>query len=522
MMSATTPKVCFRVDASSDIGTGHVTRCLTLATQLASVGANVSFICRELEGNLIHLIEQRGFTVHRLPPVNSGWTPSAGEIHHAVWLGLPWQDDAAQTAEIVVESVPSTWMIVDHYGLDARWEKRFRSSGVKIAVIDDLLDRPHSCDLLLNQNLMPDLDSRYKALVPNDCTLLLGPSYALLHKDYGLLRPRSPARKGKVQRILVSFGGVDKDCLTEKTVQALLAIQLDDVHVDIVISSQSPQYGRISDAISASPTFHLYDRVPSLANLMLAADLAIGAGGTTNWERFCLGLPALIVTVAENQIEIADELAALDLIELLGRSEDLDQSKIAAAIVPHIRLERDDSWSKRCMAVVDGRGAERVCAVLLAGPETQLHVRHASLQDEDLLLEWANDPVTRQNAFNSGSITAVEHRAWFHRRLRYPAQCVMYIVETAFDVAVGQVRFDRREQGWEISYSVAPQFRRRGLGRAMLSRAIICLQQLDSTSPIYGQVKVENSASSKIFHSIGFHLVRTEDGRQMFELIGSK
>lgn len=522
MIGGTALKVAFRVDASRDIGTGHVTRCLTLGEQLALIGVDVCFVSRELEGNLNHLIEQRGFHVHRLPPAPAAWKPTAGDIRHAEWLGLSWQDDADQTAELLFDSGPLTWLVVDHYGLDARWEERFRGSGLKVMVIDDLLDRVHACDLLLNQNLIPDIASRYEALVPNDCALLLGPSYALLQKDYGLLRQRSPARKGKVQRILVSFGGVDKDCLTEKTVRALLSLQLDDVHVDIVISSGSPQYGRILDSISARTNFHLHDRIPSLSYLILAADLAIGAGGTTNWERFCLGLPALIVTVAENQIEIADELAALNLIELLGRSEELDEAKITAAIEPHIRLERDESWSRRCMSVVDGRGAERVCAVLSAGPEAQLHVRHAILEDEALLLNWANDAVTRQNAFSSGSISAAEHKAWFHRRLRDPAQCVMYIVETTFHVAVGQVRFDKRESDWEISYSVAPEFRRRGIGRAMLAIAVACFQQRDPTSLIYGQVKVENTASSKIFHSMGFHLVKTEDGRQIFERSGSE
>jgi UDP-2,4-diacetamido-2,4,6-trideoxy-beta-L-altropyranose hydrolase len=442
-MTGPKPTVLFRVDASTQIGTGHVMRCLTLAAQLRDDGAEVRFISREHEGHLCALVEAQGFVVHRLSAPRPDWTPDGGLPVYAAWLGADWGDDARETLAAIGEA--ADWLVVDHYGIEARWEQALRPAARRIMVIDDLADRSHDCDLLLDQNPSARFTEGYRALVPQVCTMLLGSPYALLKPDYAMLRRRASPRSGKIGRILVSFGGVDRDGLTLRTVNALLALGLDDVACDIVLSSGSPQFQDIRDRISGNSRFVLHDRVPTLAPLILAADLAIGASGTTNWERLCLGLPAIVVTVADNQRPMAEELHRRQLIRWLGDAAAIDDAGLQAAIEQVMRTGIDTSWSERCLAVVDGLGAQRVSAALMAGPGMDIVYRHAELSDEALLLDWANDATTRRNAFNPKPIAPDEHSAWFQARLRQPALCMLLIAETATGVPLGQVRFDRRD-----------------------------------------------------------------------------
>jgi len=274
-------------------------RCLTLANALAGKGVGVSFICREHDGNLCDLIEEQGFTVYHLPAPESGFEADATPAH-AAWLGAAWQEDARQTGAIIrTLGVKPTWLVVDHYGLDYCWEEVLKSWVGRIFVIDDLADRAHDCDLLLDQNLFADMQTRYAGKVPADCRLLLGPEYALLQPIYAELHDRIPPREGPVRRILVSFGGADRDNLTGRALAAFLSLNRPDIEVDVVISGSSPYVHEIRDQVAGHDNIHLHSNLPTLAPLMARADLAIGAAGTTSWERVCLGLPALVVTLAE-------------------------------------------------------------------------------------------------------------------------------------------------------------------------------------------------------------------------------
>jgi UDP-2,4-diacetamido-2,4,6-trideoxy-beta-L-altropyranose hydrolase len=503
-MAGFASRVVIRVDASTTIGSGHVMRCLSLAERLKQENADVRFVCRELDGHLCGLIEDRGFSLERLPTPASEANHAEGGPMHAAWLGVSWEDDAAQTSASISHLAPPHWIVVDHYALDARWERHFRAKGIKIMAVDDLADRLHDCDILLDQNLVAHQSERYLGKTPERCTLLLGPTYALLDSEYARLRPRASPREGQPHRVLVSFGGIDTYFMSEKVVNALIALDRGDVEADIVLSSTSPQFQRIESIIKGFPNLRLHDRVTSLAPLMLAADLAIGASGTSNWERLCLGLPTLVVTVADNQRPVAEELSRRGLVHWLGDADLVDQSRMQSALEDVLDAGLSVTWSEKCLEIVDGRGAARACAVLLAEPGMSLSVRHAALQDEAMLLDWANDRATRENAFNPKPIPAQEHREWFRARLRQPDCCAFYIVETTSGIPLGQVRFDRRSDEWEISYSVAPLFRGRGVGRSMLEEAIRHLLKCHGNVFLFGQVKLANSASRRIFESLNF------------------
>lgn len=511
-----TMRVLFRADASSQIGTGHVVRCLTLAEKLRGCDAEVHFVCRALEGHLCDLVTARGFTVHRL----AGASGNADRAAHCNGpdSDIAWELDAELTISLIKDLDHFDWICVDHYALDHRWETCLRPYCDRLMVIDDLANRLHDCNLLLDQNAVAGMEERYVALVPAGCTSLLGPSHALLNAQYAELRLRAAPREGRPRRLLVSFGGFDQHGLTEMTVRVLCELDLAALEADIVLASSSPQYARIQDMIADRPLLRLHDRAPGLGTFILTADVSLGAGGTTHWERLALGLPSLVITVAENQRAVAAELASQGLIRWLGDAEHIVPAVLREELAGLLTADLDPQWSMRCLAVVDGRGADRVAAAMLAGPQMLLVRRHAALSDEALLLEWANDPQTRNNAFNPKPIAPDEHRSWFRTRLRRPDDCVMWVFESTVGIPVGQVRFDRRESCFEISYSVASAFRGRGVGAIMLGAAVEAFREARPGVPLIGQVKPDNPASRRIFEQLGFSVRDGGSDRLVFEL----
>lgn len=304
-------RVAIRTDASIDIGAGHVARCLALASQLRQAGAECHFLTRGHEGNLINLIKENKFSLSVLP--------SGGEfiesildkdLSHAGWVGASWHVDAAQTLQCISMEEPD-WLIVDHYGLDERWENLMRKCGCKIMVIDDLANRPHDCNILVDQNL-GRLASDYENLVPKESRILVGPQYALLRSEFSMLREMSISRRSKVQleHVLISMGGVDKSNTTGKLLKVLRNCKLPlSLRITVVLGSQAPwleEVMQIADNMQI-PTKVLVN-VRDMALLMCQSDLAFGGAGSTSWERCCLGLPSVICSMASNQASIAQAL----------------------------------------------------------------------------------------------------------------------------------------------------------------------------------------------------------------------
>lgn len=356
--------VLFRCDASVIIGTGHVMRCLTLAAALRNAGVQCRFVCRAHPGNLIETIRQRGFAVAELP-WQAGWQCSDTAPRHAAWLGADWRSDAEQTQAAAAGTAPD-WLIVDHYALDARWESLMRGWARRIMVIDDLADRPHDCDLLLDQNWHgAQTASRYAGLVSAECTHLLGPRYALLQPEYAALRAQMPQRDGKVRRVLVFFGGSDPANLTARALEALMADAFAHLQVEIVAGRNHPDPQGLAAGAARRPRTSFAQALPTLVEAMARADLMISGGGATTWERMCLGLPALVVSLAENQTATSAALAEAGYQTYLGTAEHVTAQTFTAAL--HDALahpERLRTQSSRARELVDGRGVARVCRYL--------------------------------------------------------------------------------------------------------------------------------------------------------------
>lgn len=498
--------VVFRTDASTSIGTGHVMRCLTLAGVLKEKGATVFFICREHDGHLCNLIEDRGFSVYRLSGLLNPAVPShVHSPYHAPWLGVSWEMDAEQTVKILnaIGEKPD-FLIVDHYALDERWEKQVRSFVHRIFVIDDLADRMHDCDLLLDQNIVLNMHSRYEGKIPKTCRLMLGPRFTLLQSVYADLHVRVPPRESPVRRILIFFGGVDRDNLTQVAIEAVIGLNRSDIEVDVVLSERSPYRSQVEKMLKELPGFRLYGDLPSLASLIVKADLAIGAAGVTSWERLCLGLPALVITTAENQISNAEGLEYYGLIKWIGSSEKITAERISEHLKKLIIKEEIREWSSECFRKVDGYGTVRVISVLLLSHHTKFHVRRACLSDEEMLLSWANDPLTRRNSFSPDEILPDIHRRWFYSKLRNVDSVFMYIIETEDQIPIGQVRFEESDGRWGINYSLAAEFRNMGLGKKMLNASLCAFRREHKGVLVVGKVKEENISSCKVFEALKF------------------
>ncbi len=496
--------VVFRADASRTIGSGHVMRCLTLADALRDCGAAPLFVCREHDGHLCELIWERGFAVSRLPRRERLPIEMDG-VAHAAWLDASWQDDAEGTQRAIDGwGITPEWLVVDHYALDHRWERTLRPAVGRIMAIDDLADRAHDCDLLLDQNFVSEMHSRYIGKTPAGCALLLGPDYALLQPIYAELRERAVPRRGPVRRLFVYFGAGDRADLTGRSLRAFLSLGRRDIAVDVVLSAGSPHEDEIRRQVEPWPNIHIHASLPTLAPLMAGADLAIGASGATSWERLCLGLPSIVITLAENQVAIAKELQERGLVRWLRQDSDVSDEALASSLCEEIEREVDANWSKRCLQAVDGRGVGRVCAAMTIATATRLHPRRATPADEALLLEWANDPTTRRTAFSPEPISAATHGAWFHARLEDSPGCRLFIVETDDRVALGQVRFERDNRQWEVHYALARVFRGRGLGPFLVEAAIRALRAEFPGAAVFGQVKIDNQPSRRVFERLGF------------------
>jgi UDP-2,4-diacetamido-2,4,6-trideoxy-beta-L-altropyranose hydrolase len=502
-------KFVFRADASLRIGTGHVMRCLTLASELRRRGMDCRFACRPLEGDLFRRIGEEGFEILALPDVQ-GTGNGEGD---APWLDIPWQTDAEQSIAALAGSRPD-WLVVDHYGLDARWEKALRPHCGRIMAIDDRADRPHDIDLLLDQNLVADLDTRYQGLLPAQAVALLGPRYALLQEVYSALHREARPRTGPVRRILIYFGGADQADLTGRTLRAFLGLGRDDIGVDIVGNPESPFHKSWQALSEAHGNLVLHGALDSLAPLMSQADLAVGAGGATSWERLCLGLPALVVSLADNQRPIAEELNRQGLVQWVGHADALSEAELSKALQKVLGEPLPARWSIQCLSTVDGLGARRVAAALTLNADTPLKARCAAPADEALILEWANDPLVRSRSFDTGRIEPQAHKSWFQAKLANPGNCRYWIVETNDGLPIGQVRFEGKEGEWEIHYGLASVARGRGLGSRLLETAIATFPDPAAT-PLMGRVKPDNTPSIRIFEKLGFRGIE-EDGRRVF------
>ncbi|MFO1444443.1 UDP-2,4-diacetamido-2,4,6-trideoxy-beta-L-altropyranose hydrolase [Bacillus sp. Bva_UNVM-123] len=301
--------IIFRVDASTEIGTGHVMRCITLAHFLKEKGAEISFICTEVSGNLIEYIREKEFNVYPILEFSD------------------FIEDAELTIAILQKNKVDL-VIVDHYKIDARWERAIKESinQIKLLIVDDLANREHDCDVLLDQNYFKEFENRYNALVPVHCKKLLGPKYLLLRPEF---YKTSKVENDLTERmdILIFYGGSDPTNETMKALKALDYIDTSKLNIHVVVGLSNVNHQHI-EKICQKNNYHFYIQIDYLAQLMARADLALGAGGVTMWERCFLGLPSIVTIVADNQLGSTEAAAEFGAVWNMGWHEHVNIAKL--------------------------------------------------------------------------------------------------------------------------------------------------------------------------------------------------
>ncbi|MDG9882700.1 UDP-2,4-diacetamido-2,4,6-trideoxy-beta-L-altropyranose hydrolase [Pseudomonas sp. GD04058] len=468
-------RVLIRADAGAMIGIGHVARCLTLAEQLAALGATVAFACRELPGHQIARIRGEGHEVFALP----------GDT----------EDEVAELAALLAPDRVFDWLIVDHYGLGAAWERAARRWARQVMVIDDLADRTHDCDLLLDQNATASA-AIYRPLVPDACRILAGPRYALLRPEFR--QGRAPVDVAR--RVLVSFGGFDQSGMTLKTLQALTSIE--GIEVQCIAGQSSPDLPALHALVVQRPDWQLLAFVDDLPRRMAASTLFIGAGGGTTWERAAMGLPSLCISVADNQSANAEVLARAGVHLYLGMAAQVSVEALRQAIT--LLLENAplrEHFAARGREWVDGLGAQRV-AVALLGPGLQL--RQARFEDARLLFDGRNAEAVRRGSLQQAPLEWGAHCRWLRATLDNDQR--LLLIGEAGDGAVGMLRYDRLEPTRaRVSLYLFEGRLGLGWGRALLAAGERALaEHWPQVRVIEAEVLADNQASIELFRGAGY------------------
>lgn len=358
-----------RVDASYQIGSGHVMRCLTLAEGIRAKGGAVQFICRDHPGHLIEMIRTQGFSVSVLPPPQS----SAVSDGYDDWLGATWQQDLAQTAACVTrdDATRWDWVIIDHYAIDENWEAGARKFARKVMIIDDLANRNHACDLLVDQNLNRSA-LQYQSIVPANCVLLTGTDYAMLRPEFYEARCRmakSDANPASGLRILVALGGADPENITLKILTSMARYETGQHwRIDVILGAQNLHRTSIKAFASHMKSeVSVAQGVNNMAERYAEADVAIGAPGTSSWERCVLGLPVLLVVLADNQRENASALAREGVGVVIAEQAEAVGSEAFDRSLIHYLTQREwmTNAAGRALTLCDGQGVDRVLARLM-------------------------------------------------------------------------------------------------------------------------------------------------------------
>ena len=485
-------RVAFRVDATIQIGAGHFMRCLSLADALKPLSTSICFISRQLPEHLQSLLANKGFSVAALK--HPGRSTYDDGLTHSHWLEVGQNQDAIDTIQALAGN-PCDWLVIDHYAIDHRWELKLRASTKKILVIDDLADRRHECDLLLDQNLFIDMDSRYNNKTPSHCVLLLGSRYALLRDEFVRLRKQAQVRSGRIERVLVYFGSGDANNYTSSAVQALADIRSKNLQVDVVIGMQNPFHLQI-ESLCKENSYLFHIQTQHMAELMMAADLAIGAGGISTYERLFLRLPAILKPVSFNQVESLNYMSHIGLFELFSTTEDLEEK------LRHI-LKNENSSPPDC--VEDGSNK---LAKMMATEFT--HLSSPKPFDVRRTFRWLQDNRLRMDFVITESPRRREHFDYWRKLLSDPKQRVYSIFHFGEHVGnCGLKNIDQENRKSEIwIYLANLSARGRGVAKRAVEKLLTKAKNELFSTEVYLHVVKTNCRAIQFYKNNGFYETR--------------
>ncbi|ROV58151.1 UDP-2,4-diacetamido-2,4,6-trideoxy-beta-L-altropyranose hydrolase [Vibrio ponticus] len=486
-----------RTDASVFIGSGHVMRCLVLARRLQEQGKKVSFACIPQQGDLIAFIEQRGFQVIRLSSVLKPLVPQKDDDYLS-WLQRSVEEDVDDFLSYVTQV---DLVITDHYAIGHEWQTAIQQRlKCKVVAIDDLV-REHSADLIVDQTL-----GRKSCEYSSAAKVLAGSQYALLAPRFSQLRERAFSRKktGNNIRVLVSMGGADLPNATLRVLTQL--VDLPNLAITVLLSPRAPHYSEVRRFCCFYTHITHHDFIEDMASIMLDHDVAIGAPGTTSWERACLGLPSVIIPLADNQREISKQLVKRGAV-LLINLEDLEEQ--SANKLEQIIADWD-SFVSANLELCDGFGVERVVNEidkLVSSHSRQLSIRKATLDDIQCVYEWQCHPETRRYALNAAVPSLEEHIAWMQNKLTC-FNDYFYMVVNQDGKRLGVVRLDKQmSEEYLLSVYINPEH----YGQGIASKALALVDVKHPAIVIKATVMEENIASQKLFEKAGYLRLNKEN-----------
>jgi UDP-2,4-diacetamido-2,4,6-trideoxy-beta-L-altropyranose hydrolase len=501
-------RVGLRVDASLDMGTGHLRRCLSLAEALLAKGAEVCFVVRPHDPTARITLEGQAVPIALLPAPAPGHRPAPSPIDpaHYSWAGVDWSTDATQTTEALRDFRPD-WVIVDHYALDARWHDQVRRDlGCRLMAVDDLADRSLAVEVVLDANLSDDHDHKYAGRLQRPTRILGGPRFAILGAAYRSTPPY--VFNPEVRSLGVFMGGGDPGGVSARVLNICRTDAGFDGPIEIVSTSANPGLKALRDACERDGNTALSLDLPDLAAFYARHDLQIGGGGTASYERCRMGAPGIAIVLAPNQLAVVPALAAMGILRVahLVDSADNDAGSDIPDLAEELRELIDDGAARRTMsergrALVDGRGAERVALALLA---SSMQLRPATIEDGRRLHDWRNHPDVRAVSKNRDPIPLNAHMGWLARRLADDSGALF--VAWIGDTAVGSIRFDRLSAGvLEVSLYLDPDLIGLGLGPHMLAAGEIAMLTRSAGDLVFtASVLPDNAMSSRLFVGAGY------------------
>ena len=491
--------VYFRTDLSLKIGTGHALRCLALSEALKQKGIETKFIFKDyLDGTRPHIEK----IFHKPFFLKSEAKEKRGMINGEYrWNKTTLIQDAVETKNFL-RNKDVDWLIIDHYSINKEWEKIVKKEVKNILVIDDLADRDHLCDVLLDSNINPSAHLIYKKRVNKSADLLLGSKYALLNSNFSIVRSCLRKRSFKKPNILIFFGGIDINDHTIHAVEALSMLQKNITSVDVVVGGAYANKKALK-SLCKKHGFKLHIQTKKMHELMANADMSIGSGGSATWERCCVGLPSLVIAAAENQKDIIYHASRKGLIYAPSSKESISiflKKHLASFITNEPLLQ---FMSNNCLEAVDGKGSDRVANLLIG---KSLKVRKVDSKDTKNIFNWRNDPLIRNMSRNKKVIKLSDHTAWINKIIS-SKQDAFLIIEKNKE-PLGVVRYEMNELNTaEISIYLIPKKIGTGLGKSVLLKADDWLKSnFPAIKRINANVLSNNSKSFHLFESANYKL----------------
>ena len=395
----------------------------------------------------------------------------------------------------IIQDLNVYMLVVDHYQLDSRWESLIWARPTKLMVIDDLADRQHLCDVLLDSSYGRKRDE-YKSLTNPECKYLLASDFCLLREEFNHLIYQARFKREQTQNInniLINFGATDHKRLSVICIDILKKLKFGG-EIHILVSSTCKWLEELEVVCCTSSQISLHVDAKDVAMLMLNADLAIGSVGTSSWERCCLGLPTIGIVVADNQKNIAAQLARIGVMELTT-IEYLEKSLLDYLI--SFDLEKWQTMSNEAIMVCDGLGPQRVVNAVLES-HTAIVLRSMDRQDEAILFSWQCEPGNRKYSGIDQVPDIDEHSAWYESSLNDSSRRMWLVLFNG--EKCGYVRLDVQHNTEEVSVLISQKYQKLGLARGAINE----LKNLCLFGVLDAQVSADNSASISLFKSLGF------------------